>query len=65
MTQSTTERLPEELDELGPVDWIVVEFPGSRFKGEIVPTAAVVAHGVSRRTDRRDDRRDDRGDRRD
>jgi hypothetical protein len=24
-------------DELGPVDWIVVEFPGSRFNGEIVP----------------------------
>jgi hypothetical protein len=26
-----------ELDELGPVDWIVVEFPGSRFNGEIAP----------------------------
>ena len=25
------------VDELGPVDWIVVEFPGSRFKGEIAP----------------------------
>ena len=25
----------EEFDELGPVDWIVVEFPGSRFNGEI------------------------------
>jgi hypothetical protein len=25
------------IDELGPVDWIVVEFPGSRFKGEIAP----------------------------
>ena len=23
----------EMLDELGPVDWIVVEFPGSRFRG--------------------------------
>jgi hypothetical protein len=23
------------LDELGPVDWIVVEFPGSKFNGEI------------------------------
>lgn len=23
--------------ELGPVDWIVVEFPGSRFNGEIAP----------------------------
>ena len=29
-----------------------------------VGTAAVVAHGVGRRTDRREDRRDDRQDRR-
>ena len=27
----------EEVDELGPVDWIVVEFPGSRFIGQIAP----------------------------
>ena len=27
----------EDVDELGPVDWIVVEFPGSRFNGQIVP----------------------------
>ena len=27
----------DDVDELGPVDWIVVEFPGSRFKGEIAP----------------------------
>jgi hypothetical protein len=26
-----------DLDELGPVDWIVVEFPGSRFNGQIAP----------------------------
>lgn len=25
------------VDELGPVDWIVVEFPGSAFNGEIAP----------------------------
>ena len=25
------------VDELGPVDWIVVEFPGSKFNGEIAP----------------------------
>lgn len=37
MTQQLTELVPEALDELGPVDWIVVEFPGSRFKGEIAP----------------------------
>jgi hypothetical protein len=27
----------EAVDELGPVDWIVVEFPGSRFNGQIAP----------------------------
>ncbi len=37
MTQQLTDQAPESLDELGPVDWIVVEFPGSRFKGEIAP----------------------------
>ena len=37
MTQQATDQAPEALDELGPVDWIVVEFPGSRFKGEIAP----------------------------
>ena len=25
------------IEELGPVDWIVVEFPGNRFNGEIAP----------------------------
>jgi hypothetical protein len=25
------------LDDLGPVDWIVVEFPGSKMTGEIAP----------------------------
>ena len=29
-----------DVDVLGPVDWIVVEFPGSRFKGEIAPALA-------------------------
>ena len=29
--------MSDKLDELGPVDWIVVEFPGSRFNGEIAP----------------------------
>ena len=37
MTQNMTEQASESLDELGPVDWIVVEFPGSRFRGEIAP----------------------------
>ena len=29
-----------DVSELGPVDWIVVEFPGSRFNGEIAPALA-------------------------
>jgi hypothetical protein len=29
--------MSENVDELGPVDWIVVEFPGSKFNGEIAP----------------------------
>ena len=29
-----------ELDALGPVDWIVVEFPGARFDGSILPILA-------------------------
>ena len=35
MTQSVEST--ESVDELGPVDWIVVEFPGSKFNGEIAP----------------------------
>ena len=27
----------EGANELGPVDWIVVEFPGSKFNGQIAP----------------------------
>lgn len=35
--------------ELGPVDYIVVEFPGSRFRGEIAPAlAAPVNSGTIR-----------------
>jgi hypothetical protein len=26
-----------DVDELGPIDYLVVEFPGSRFNGEIAP----------------------------
>ena len=29
--------MTDTIDELGPVDWIVVEFPGSKFNGEIAP----------------------------
>jgi hypothetical protein len=27
----------EQLDEMGPIDWIIVEFPGSRMTGEGFP----------------------------
>lgn len=37
MTDQVIEKAAESVDELGPVDWLVVEFPGSRFKGEIAP----------------------------
>jgi hypothetical protein len=40
MTDLTIEPVVDrdaELDTLGPVDWIVVEFPGSKFNGEIAP----------------------------
>jgi hypothetical protein len=37
------------IDELGPVDYLVVEFPGSNFNGEILPElAALVERGVVR-----------------
>ncbi|GAA4759859.1 hypothetical protein GCM10023350_52570 [Nocardioides endophyticus] len=47
MTQSV--ETADFVDELGPVDWIVVEFPGSRFKGEIVPELeTLVERGIVR-----------------
>jgi hypothetical protein len=29
--------VPETIDELGSVDWLVLEFPGSKFNGAIAP----------------------------
>jgi hypothetical protein len=29
--------MPVQIDELGPVGWFVVEFPGSKFQGEVAP----------------------------
>ena len=37
MTDQLSRETADSVDELGPVDWLVVEFPGSRFKGEIAP----------------------------
>ena len=41
--------MTESIDELGPVDYLVVEFPGSNFTGEILPElAALVENGTVR-----------------
>lgn len=38
MVHETVQVVDEtDVEELGPIDWIVVEFPGSRFNGEIAP----------------------------
>lgn len=52
MTDQMTEPDEGTLDELGPVDWIVVEFPGSRFDGTIMPTLTdLVDRGIIRLLD--------------
>ena len=44
-----TQTTDETLDELGPIDWIVVEFPGSKFNGEIAPALRdLVQRGIIR-----------------
>jgi uncharacterized protein DUF6325 len=38
-----------QIDDLGPVDWLVVEFPGSTFHGEIAPALDdLVERGIVR-----------------
>ena len=32
--------MPETIDELGSVDWLVLEFPGSKFNGGIAPVTS-------------------------
>jgi len=50
------------IDELGPVDWIVVEFPGSRFSGEIAPVLQdLVERGLIKVLDLMLLRKDDAG----
>lgn len=49
-------------DELGPVDWIVVEFPGSKFSGEIAPVLQdLVERGLIKVLDLMMLRKDDAG----
>ncbi len=41
--------MTDPIDELGPVDYLVVEFPGSEFTGEILPElATLVESGIVR-----------------
>jgi hypothetical protein len=41
--------MTESLDQLGPVDYLVVEFPGSNFNGEILPELSdLVQRGIVR-----------------
>jgi Family of unknown function (DUF6325) len=41
--------MTESMDELGPVDYLVIEFPGSKFNGEIAPALVdLVDRGVVR-----------------
>jgi hypothetical protein len=54
--------MSEDIDELGPVDWIVVEFPGSKFNGEIAPVLQdLVERGLIRILDLMMLRKDDAG----
>jgi hypothetical protein len=54
--------MTDGVDQLGPVDWIVVEFPGSRFNGEIAPAVAdLVDRGIVRVLDLVMVRKDDEG----
>ena len=36
--------MSETLDELGPVDYIVVEFPGNKFNGDVAPALGDLVH---------------------
>jgi uncharacterized protein DUF6325 len=55
-------RMTHGVDLLGPVDWIAVEFPGSRFNGEIAPAVAdLVERGIVRVLDLVMIRKDDEG----
>lgn len=41
--------MTESIEELGPIDYLVVEFPGSNFNGEILPELVdLVQRGVVR-----------------
>ena len=53
---------PNDVEELGPVDYIVVEFPGSKFNGEIAPALKdLVDRGIIRVLDIVILQKDDKG----
>ena len=59
---TSTESDAQSVDELGSVDYIVVEFPGSRFNGEIAPALVdLVDRGLIRVLDLLIIRKDDAG----
>jgi hypothetical protein len=59
-TVTTTD--PNDVEELGPVDYIVVEFPGSKFNGEIAPALKdLVDRGIIRVLDIVILQKDDKG----
>jgi len=54
--------MADTLDELGPVDYLVIEFPGSKFNGEIAPALLdLVDRGIVRVLDLLMIRKDDDG----
>lgn len=54
--------MTESIDDLGPVDYLVVEFPGSQFTGEIMPELTdLVERGIVRVLDLILIRKDDEG----
>lgn len=62
MSEVAQDTPSEDIDELGPVDWLVVEFPGSRFTGEIAPALDdLVERGIIRVLDLLLIRKDEQG----
>ena len=49
MSQDLEHAVDEDLDEMGPIDYLVVEFPGSRMTGEGLPLLVdLVDRGIIR-----------------
>ena len=49
MTDQLEQPASDDLDSMGPIDWVVVEFPGSRMTGEGLPLLVdLVDRGIIR-----------------